>query len=249
VAAADAVREGLVAFTPASALDAFLERAGAGGEWCLSHQVEAGQPVPVSTCLDCGKVAVSVEPPDSCNRCMGALVPDPGVLDARFVGAVWSLSVAGWPDDEAAVAEAAPDTTLVVSPLGVGSWALPIAALGLRLAGAVPFARVAVNDASPADAEPVDVQALLDAEGRRVVRAALIAGGLDLDAARAVVAGADELPEGEADVDSLIAAFDTAVACGAIGPAFTVLANALDEGVRLTSADRVRALAASVLGD
>ena len=40
------------------------ERAGAGGEWCLSHQVEAGQPVPVSTCLDCGKVAVSVEPPD-----------------------------------------------------------------------------------------------------------------------------------------------------------------------------------------
>lgn len=251
VAAADAVREGVVTFSPAAALDAFLARAGAGGEWCLSHSVWAGRPVPVSTCLDCGHVAVEVEPSTSCGRCMGELAPDGGVLDARFVGAVWPLAMAGWPGDAAHEDE---ERILVVSPSGVAKWALPMAAVGLWLAGAVPFSRVAVHDvtATAEDPDPhvrLDLPALLEVEGRRVVRAALAAGGLDLDAARALVAAVDNPPEGDADVDALVEGYTAAFAAGTPGVAVALLAAALQEGVRPGAADRVRALAAPILGD
>ena len=254
VAAADAVREGSITFAPAGAIEAFLERAGAGGQWCLSHQVWAGQPVPVSTCLDCGRVTVEVEPSTSCGRCMGELVPDGGALDARFVGAVWPLATAGWPSDASAVAEAAEDTMLVVGPTGVGKWALPMAALGLWLTGAVPFCRVAVHEvaATADDPDPMvspDLPALLEAEGRRVVRAALAAGGLDFDAARALVAAVDDPPAGDTDVDALVEGYLAAFAAGTPGVAVGLLATALHDGLRPGTADRVRALAAPILGD
>jgi valyl-tRNA synthetase len=251
VAAADAVREGLLTFAPASAIEAFLERAGLGGEWCLSHQVWAGQPVPVSTCLDCARVAVEVEPSTSCGRCMGELVPDGSVLDARFVGAVWPLAAAGWPDGPV---EGAEHTMLVVSPSGVAKWALPMAALGLWLAGTVPFSRVAVHDVAvtPDDPDPtvsVELPTLLETEGRRVVRAALAAGGLDLDEARRLVAAVDDPPEGEADVDALVEGYLAAFAAGTPGVAVGLLSTALHEGIRPGAADRLRALAAPILGD
>src|SRR5438045_160462 len=88
----------------------------ARGWACLSHQVWAGQPVPVATCLDCGHTSVSVEAAASCGTCMGSLVADDDVLDARFVGAVWPLAVAGWPADESGPAAAAPSTLLVAAP-------------------------------------------------------------------------------------------------------------------------------------
>ena len=254
VAAADAVREGSITFAPAGAIEPFLERAGVGGDWCLSHQVWAGQPVPVATCLDCGRLTVEVEQSTSCGKCMGELVADDSVLDARFVGAVWPLAAAGWPGDAEAVARSAEGTMLVVGPTGVGKWALPMAALGLRLAGAAPFARVAVHDvaATPDDPDPrvsPDLPALLEAEGRRVVRAALAAGGLDLDVARAVVAAVDDPPEGDSDVDALVEGYTAAFASGTPGVAVGLLATALHDGVRPGTADRVRALAAPILGD
>lgn len=152
IAAADAAREGRVTFAPPAALDAFLDRAGAGGEWCLSHQLEAGQSVPVATCLDCGTVAPSLEPTESCGACMGTLVPDTAVLDVRFLAAIWPLAVAGWPAEERGVIDDGERTMLVVNPGGLDAWAVPMAALGLRLAGAVPFSRVGVSDGNDAAA-------------------------------------------------------------------------------------------------
>jgi valyl-tRNA synthetase len=147
VAAADQLREGVLDVAPPAARDELLDRAGAGGTWCLSHQVWAGSPVPVATCLDCGQVAVAVEASESCGKCMGQLVADDSVLDARFVGAVWALAAAGWPE-----ASLDPDdtarTTLLVTPSGLIRWGLPMAALGVRLAGAAPFARVEVVEAA-----------------------------------------------------------------------------------------------------
>jgi valyl-tRNA synthetase len=254
VAAADVVREGRLSFSPAAAIEAFLERAGAGGEWCLSHQVWAGQPVPVSTCLDCGRVSVEVEQSTSCGRCMGQLVADESVLDARFVGSVWPLAAAGWPGDEAAVAAAAEGTMLVVGPTGVARWALPMAALGVYLVGAAPFSALAVHDvaATPDDPDPSvspDLPRLLDAEGRRVVRAALAAGGLDLERARTFVAAVDDPAEGDADVDALVDAYAAAFAAGTPAIAVGLLDAALHEGIRPSAVDRARALAAPILGD
>jgi valyl-tRNA synthetase len=156
-AAADVLRQGGVRFQPPTAVDEVLARAGQGGDWCLSHQVWAGQPVPVARCLDCGAVQVEVGSEPSCKACMGTLDPDDGALDARFVGALWPLDAGGWPGTD-------PDppapgaTTLLVTNAGALRWALPMAALGLRLTGRIPFDLVAVHPVDPDRAdEPVPV--------------------------------------------------------------------------------------------
>jgi valyl-tRNA synthetase len=173
VLAADAVRQGAVAVIPAAVGDELVATAGERGDWCLSQQVWSGQPVPVATCRDCGQVAVSVEPAGSCGKCMGELVPDDDVLDARFVGAVWPLALAGWPRDESGPAAAGPDTLLLVAPTGVVRWALRMVGLGLRLAGAAPFATVLVHP-------PVAALAYLE-----------VVDDTDPDAVRAAIAGLD----------------------------------------------------------
>src|SRR5688500_20144673 len=96
IGAADAVRDGHVELAPPGARDVLLSRAGQGGDWCLSHQVWAGEPVPAAICLDCGQTAVSVEASTTCSRCMGTLEPVEDVLDARFLAGVWPLAAAGW---------------------------------------------------------------------------------------------------------------------------------------------------------
>jgi valyl-tRNA synthetase len=254
VAAADVIRDGAVTFNPPAARDDLLARAGLGGDWCLSHQVWAGEPVPVARCLDCGQLDVAVEPNDSCGKCMGTLAPDDDVFDARFIGAVWPLATAGWPGDESGPDAAGPETTLVVGPAGVVKWVLPMAALGVWLVGSVPFGQVAVHNVStsPDDPDPLlplDLQALEAEQGPRVLRAALVAGGLDFDWARALVARVDEPPEGTADVDELVEAYTAAFAAGIPGSVMPQFAATLDEGVNPESADRIRALAAPILGD
>ncbi len=139
VAAADAVRGGDVVVEDLEARDRFVDRAERADSWCLSHQVWAGDAVPASRCLDCGQIAVTTDLSSSCGKCMGELGSTDDVLDARFVAALWPLAHAGWPLDERAVADAAPNTIVFAGPNDVTGFALPVAALGLRLAGVVPF--------------------------------------------------------------------------------------------------------------
>ena len=254
VAAADAVRQGAVEFAPAGARDVLLERAGNGGDWCLSHQVWAGQPVPVATCLDCGSLEVAVDSSASCGRCMGTLAPDDDVLDARFVGAMALLSDAGWPGDPAGPATAASGTMLMVSGVGVSWWALPVAALGLRLADAIPFAHVAAQPvhAPPEEPDPtlpVDLEVRIAATGKRAVRAALVAGGLDIDAGAALVELVDAPPDGDGDVAELADACAAAFDAGTPSLAVTHLSGFLAGGVRTTDAAGVAAVAAPILGE
>jgi valyl-tRNA synthetase len=135
VAAADAVRSGALLIEDVDARDRFVDRAERADSWCLSNQVWAGDTVPAARCIDCGQIAVSAEPSSSCGKCMGELEPTDDVLDARFVAALWPLTLAGWPN------EGGDDTQTIVfaGPDDVTGFALPAAALGLRLAGEVPF--------------------------------------------------------------------------------------------------------------
>jgi valyl-tRNA synthetase len=66
---------------------------------------------------------------------MGELVPTDDVLDARFTAAIWPLALTGWPVES----EPAGRTVIFAGPDDVIGFALPVAALGLRLAGAVPY--------------------------------------------------------------------------------------------------------------
>jgi valyl-tRNA synthetase len=139
VAAADAIRGGAVVIDDVEARDRILDRAERADSWCLSHQVWAGDAVPAAQCADCGQVSVTAEPPSSCGMCMGELVATDDVLDARFVAALWPLALADWPLNDRGAADAAADTIVFAGPDEVTGFALPVAALGLRLGGAVPF--------------------------------------------------------------------------------------------------------------
>lgn len=139
VAVADALREGAFALEDVEARDYFVDRAERADSWCLSHQVVAGDTVPAARCLDCGQIAVTADPSSSCNKCMGEMVSTDDVLDARFLAALWPLADAGWPGDERAAVEAASATVVFAGRDDVIGFALPAAALGLRLTGAVPF--------------------------------------------------------------------------------------------------------------
>lgn len=253
VAAADLVRDGTIAVRDAACREELLAASGRGGDWCLSRQVWAGQPLPVAQCRDCGNVDVSVEVSTSCRRCMGRLEPAGGELDDRFVRCTWPLGVAGWPDGGWPSADPV-DATVLVPRGDVVAWVLPAAALALRLAGAVPFRSVAVVPAPVAEtageAESSDaVPALVEADGRAVVRTALLCGGLELGWARDLVRWVSKPPAGAADVDALAGAVGRAMAAGSPGDALGVLAAALRQGVPPGAAGQVRALAAPLLGE
>jgi len=139
VAAADAIRGGAVQIEDVETRDRFVDRAERADSWCLSHQVWAGDSVPAARCIDCGQMAVTAEPSSSCGKCMGELEPTNDVLDARFTAALWPLALTGWPMD----AHPAERTIIFAGPDDVIGFALPAAALGLRLAGAVPYDELA----------------------------------------------------------------------------------------------------------
>lgn len=250
-AAADVLREAVI-FAPPAFRDEVLDATAAGGTWCISHRLWAGVPVPAVECLDCGSLDVTAGT-DSCRRCAGPVAPDPNVLDARFIAALWPLVAGGWPARPAGLGDLAPDTVLAVPAGGAERDVARAAALGLRLAGRLPFAQVLVLPVDPIDddpnpALPVPLADLLDDAGLAVVRAALAAGGLDLDAARALVAAVEEPPEGDADLDVAAATIDDALAAGNVRQALAVLAGLAHDGVRASAADRLRALAAPILG-
>ena len=251
VAAADAVRDGRIAFTPADARDAFLAGAGARLDWCVSTRSPSGVELPAATCLECGKVTVEVDVPASCGKCMGALVAEPLALDARFVAALWPLVLAGWPGKRTSYPPE--ETVAVVSPADLAGWAMPAVALALRLSGATPFAGCVVHPWPAPAARPDGRPFLDDAEAEpRVLRLALVAGTDALDVAEAAVAALDRPFADDVDpAEAAEAAFAGVAALDECAPAqaAALLASALSAGVPAEAADRLRALALPILGD
>lgn len=249
-AAADAVREGEVAFSPPAAREAFLARAGQGGDWCLSHQVWSGYPVPAGHCRDCNQVVVAADLPTSCGKCMGEVVPNVDVLDARFLGTVWPLAIAGWPDDETGPARLAPDTTLMVGPTGLAKWALPMAAIGARLAAAVPFARVSVHPevAVPPRPSDIDLHEVVAAAGAPVARLALLSVAGDLEQAQNLADRVAAAAEGKAHVDAVALAVDEAMAAAAPAAAVAAAAGAAEEGVPVGQHERLAGVLGPLVG-
>lgn len=240
---------GDVQFSPPSARDDFALAAQQAESWCVSQQLWSGHPIPVFTCLDCGQTKVSVEDTDSCGSCMGTLQQHTDVLDARFIAAVTTLAQAGWPaqqqrDDH--------PTTLVVGPAGLRAWALPIAALGTRLTGSLPFDELIVHRGASAAAEPTSARTLatsVERHGPKASRAALLAGTLDFAAAEDVVALLDDPPEGDVDLEAWVEPFDHAVMALNAGAALAMLSAAVADGIEPSNRHRLAALSRPLLGD
>jgi hypothetical protein len=131
-----------------------------------------------------------------------------------------------------------------------------MAALGLCLAGSLPFSTVAVHPLhglSDLDASPlVDIDALL-AHGRSAARVALVSatigGGVpDVERAERVLATLADPPVGECSVDAVGARFDDSFARGAPADALPVLEATLEGGATAGQAERLRALASPLSG-
>lgn len=242
-AATEAVRKGQVAVHPAGLVDEVLAGAERWAEWCLSQQLWGGVPLPVGRCLECLRIDVWVDPPESCGKCMGEVVPGTDVLDARFVRCVWPLAAGGWPDD---VAAAGGRTRLLAAgPADI----LPMVALGLRLAGRVPFDEVAVVPGPGAGGRPPDPGALVANEERAVARLALFGTGRDVAACRRLARRLVTPPAGTANVDQLGAAVDAAYERGTPIEALALLAAAAKAGVPAEQASLIAGLAGPLLGN
>ncbi|MDQ1395410.1 MAG: valyl-tRNA synthetase, partial [Acidimicrobiaceae bacterium] len=216
------------------------------GDWCVSHQVWAGQPVPVARCLDCGQLAVGAGDAEPCGKCMGVLRPDDTVLDARFVAAVAVVAGMGWPDNVAGPEATAAGTTLVVNERGIGGWAVPMAGLCLRLSGTLPFCSVAVQDVVRRDVTAADGDGLGDAGDFPSVRTALVAGDLDVEAARLLLEIAADPPPGPTDLGCLAETCAAAFGAGVPGAALSAIATALGDGVLRGSGPEPVALLAPI---
>lgn len=249
-AAADVVREGEVAFTPATARDDFLGMAGEMGEWIVSSDIWGGSTVPAAVCDDCGSVAVEVRPSTTCRRCFGSLRPDARSLDGRFVSACWLLAAAGWPAHEDGPFDTADATAVIAPPGGMRTWVVPAAALGLRLAGRVPFAKVAIHDLPGGAAGPVPP---LETGDRRAARLWLAGGADDLEHAAQLLAGlAKPLPgqpgSAQASPEEVASAMASAASDLHVAQAAVALRSVLAGGVPSSAAARLRRVAALITG-
>jgi valyl-tRNA synthetase len=173
VAAADALREGVVAFHPSAVGQQVVAAAGERRLWCLSSRAWTGLAVPVSTCLDCGRPSVGVDLDESCPTCMGALVGDEEVIDPGFVAALWPLVAAGWPSRREM--DTAATTAAVAASIDIGSWVLPSAALGYALTGSIPFDHLVVVPDSAIDGGLEDAAEAMERDGRTATRSRLAA--------------------------------------------------------------------------
>lgn len=247
VAAADAVRDGLVTFVPADAREAFLAIALVDRPWCLDRTVAGGVPLPVATCVDCGRASVDATPSSTCGKCLGELRATDRTLDPRFVAAFWPLAIAGWPRP---AREAAP-AIAVVTPAAAVTWLLPALALARHFTGGLPIGSVVVH---PPNGWPEGSTLAPDVEGedidRRAFRLALLAGDLDVDAHGALDA-LDHARGDDPDVADAVEAAAAELDEGAAGPAqaTALLLAALGTGLRAADADRVRRVATPFLGE
>lgn len=248
VAAADAIRNGLVTLSPPDAREAFLAHAGGRSDWCLSTSIDGGVAVPASRCGDCGSENVDLDGGSSCGKCMGECRSERQFLDSRFVSAMWAVALGGWPGRASGTP---PEETLaVVTTADLGGWVLPAIALGLRLVGTPPFSGVIVH---PWPDVLKDDQSSCDAEiDRRVLRLSLVAGVDGLEAAAAAVAALDRPAADGIDAAEAATAAAAGIAAlddGSPAQAAGLLASALSAGVPAEAADRLRALALPILGD
>jgi valyl-tRNA synthetase len=220
-----------IAFSPPAAAERLRSLAENTGQWCISQQLWSGEAIPVATCLDCNQTTVAVEMPESCGSCMGTLQQHPDILDARFVAAIVPIAMLGWPgeiDGES--------VTLSVGRTGLEAWALPIAALGLRLAGSIPFDRLVVHQLAvgvvDSGVQPTnELIALVEKVGIATARATLLLGESETQRAHELLTDLANPAIGDMHVQDLVQVYDTAVHGLEAGGALLALGTAAREGL------------------
>jgi len=143
--AIDAVRDGRVTFHPGRWARVYLDWLENIRPWCISRQLWWGHRLPVWYCDECDETFVSVEPPERCGTCGGALRREEDVLDTWFSSALWPFATLGWPRDTPELRAFYPTDVLVTARDIIFLWVARMVMTGLEFMGEVPYSDVNIT--------------------------------------------------------------------------------------------------------
>ena len=145
-AALRVVREGEIRIVPEHFTKVYYTWMEGIRDWCISRQLWWGHRIPVWYCLDCGHLTVSVETPESCEKCRSTRIEqDPDVLDTWFSSGLWPHSTLGWPDDTADMAYFYPTSVMQTGYDILFFWVARMIMMGIEDTGKIPFHTVYLN--------------------------------------------------------------------------------------------------------
>jgi len=142
----EAVRTGMIRFTPQHWENVWEHWLTNIQDWCISRQLVWGHRIPAYTCKNCNHLAVEVEMPAMCPHC-GAhdFVQDPDTLDTWFSSALWPFSVFGWPEETEDLKRYYPTDVLITGYDILFFWVARMVMAGLTQMEDVPFRQVYFN--------------------------------------------------------------------------------------------------------
>ncbi len=142
----EAVRTGMVRFTPQHWENVWEHWLTNIQDWCISRQLVWGHRIPAFTCDACGELHVEMEAPAACSKCGGtALTQDPDTLDTWFSSALWPFSVFGWPEETEDLKRYYPTDVLITGYDILFFWVARMVMAGLTQMEDVPFRQVYFN--------------------------------------------------------------------------------------------------------
>ncbi len=142
----EAVRTGMIRFTPQHWENVWEHWLTNIQDWCISRQLVWGHRIPAYTCKNCNHLAVEVEMPAMCPQCGGhAFEQDPDTLDTWFSSALWPFSVFGWPEETEDLKRYYPTDVLITGYDILFFWVARMVMAGLTQMEDVPFRQVYFN--------------------------------------------------------------------------------------------------------
>ncbi|MBR2743630.1 MAG: valine--tRNA ligase [Clostridia bacterium] len=139
------VKDGEVKFVPDRFTKTYINWMENVHDWCISRQLWWGHRIPAYHCRECGHVTVSKTEVDRCEKCGGAVIQDPDVLDTWFSSALWPFSTLGWPDKTEKLDFFYPTNVLVTGYDIIFFWVARMIFSGLEHTGKPPFSTVLIH--------------------------------------------------------------------------------------------------------
>ena len=145
VAAAQAIRDGRVRFSPEQQNDVALNWLDNIRDWCISRQIWWGHRIPVWYCPD-GHMTAAESAPAACAECGSSdLRQDEDVLDTWFSSALWPFATLGWPEATPDLAYFYPNDVNATDRGIIFLWEARMIMAGLELMGEIPFHTINIH--------------------------------------------------------------------------------------------------------